>query len=117
MLEPHAIEAVLNGPSAQLERGLYTTASPRLGVIFVQSQVYTSLRLLAWPSPDTLSTQSSTLTMPSPFHQKYSSQSHKVFGDNTVPAMPEAPKDDAQRRGSDSSITEPSSPDARRRVR
>lgn len=55
--------------------------------------------------------------MPSPFHQKYSSQSHKVFGDNTVPAMPEAPKDDAQRRGSDSSMTEPSSPDARRRVR
>ncbi|KAF3009840.1 hypothetical protein E8E13_010429 [Curvularia kusanoi] len=29
--------------------------------------------------------------------------------------MPEAPKDDAQRRGSDSSMTEPSSPDARRR--
>ncbi|KAJ4370120.1 hypothetical protein N0V86_008856 [Didymella sp. IMI 355093] len=53
--------------------------------------------------------------MPSPFHQKYSSQSHKVFGDNTVPAMPEAPQDDAQRRGSDSSMTEPSSPDARRR--
>jgi hypothetical protein len=36
--------------------------------------------------------------MPSPFHQKYSSQSHKVFGDNTVPAMPEAPKQDAERR-------------------
>lgn len=54
--------------------------------------------------------------MPSPFHQKYSSQSHKVFGDNTVPAMPEVPKDDAQRRGSDASMTEPSSPSARRRV-
>ncbi|KAJ4987646.1 hypothetical protein SVAN01_06813 [Stagonosporopsis vannaccii] len=53
--------------------------------------------------------------MPSPFHQKYSSQSHKVFGDNTVPAMPEVPKDDAQRRGSDASMTEPSSPNARRR--
>ncbi|KAF3047147.1 hypothetical protein E8E12_011469 [Didymella heteroderae] len=47
--------------------------------------------------------------MPSPFHQKYSSQSY------VVPAMPEAPKDDAQRRGSDSSMNEPSSPDARRR--
>jgi hypothetical protein len=55
--------------------------------------------------------------MPSPFHQKYSSQSHKIFGDNSaVPAMPEAPKEDAQRRGSDSSMTEPSSPDGRRRV-
>jgi|SRR5690242_4627213 len=54
--------------------------------------------------------------MPSPFHQKYSSQSHKVFGDSTVPAMPEVPKDDAQRRGSDASMTEPSSPNARRRV-
>lgn len=55
--------------------------------------------------------------MPSPFHQKYSSQSHKVFGDNSaIPAMPEAPKEDAQRRGSDSSMTEPSSPDGRRRV-
>ncbi|KAH7092227.1 hypothetical protein FB567DRAFT_234351 [Paraphoma chrysanthemicola] len=55
--------------------------------------------------------------MPSPFHQKYSSQSHKVFGDNTVPAMPEAPKQDNERRGSDSSITSgPSSPtDGRRR--
>ncbi|KAF2628395.1 hypothetical protein BU25DRAFT_490542 [Macroventuria anomochaeta] len=29
--------------------------------------------------------------------------------------MPEGPKDDAQRRGSDSSMTEPSSPDGRRR--
>ncbi|KAJ4322986.1 hypothetical protein N0V94_002141 [Neodidymelliopsis sp. IMI 364377] len=53
--------------------------------------------------------------MPSPFHQKYSSQSHKVFGDNTIPAMPEGPKQDAERRGSDSSMTEPSSPDGRRR--
>ncbi|KAF9692962.1 hypothetical protein EKO04_009193 [Ascochyta lentis] len=53
--------------------------------------------------------------MPSPFHQKYSSQSHKAFGDSTVPAMPEAPKEDAQRRGSDGSMAEPSSPDGRRR--
>ncbi|KAL6708622.1 hypothetical protein ACN47E_002603 [Coniothyrium glycines] len=53
--------------------------------------------------------------MPSPFHQKYSSQSHKVFGDNTVPAMPEGPKQDVDRRGSDASITTPSSPDGRRR--
>ena len=56
--------------------------------------------------------------MPSPFHQKYSSQSHKVFGDNTVPAMPEAPKQDAERRASDSSMaSDGASPDARRRVR
>merc|ERR1712070_387833 len=54
-------------------------------------------------------------TMPSPFHQKYSSQSHKMFGDNAVPAMPDAPKDDAQRRGSDSSMAESSYQDARRR--
>ncbi|XPT01794.1 hypothetical protein M3J09_010923 [Ascochyta lentis] len=53
--------------------------------------------------------------MPSPFHQKYSSQSHKAFGDSTVPAMPEAPKEDAQRRGSGGSMAEPSSPDGRRR--
>ncbi|KAF2028668.1 hypothetical protein EK21DRAFT_69404 [Setomelanomma holmii] len=55
--------------------------------------------------------------MPSPFHQKYSSQSHKVFGDNTVPAMPEAPKQDNDRRASDSSMNSgPSSPtDGRRR--
>ena len=45
--------------------------------------------------------------MPSPFHQKYSSQSHKVFGDDSTPAMPEAPKQDADRRGSDSSMAEP----------
>jgi hypothetical protein len=57
-------------------------------------------------TPDPYST-----VMPSPFHQKYSSQSY------VVPAMPEAPKEDAQRRGSDSSMNEPSSPDARRRVR
>lgn len=43
--------------------------------------------------------------MPSPFHQKYSTQSHKVFGDNTVPAMPEGPKQDTDRRASDSSIS------------
>ena len=40
-----------------------------------------------------------------------------MFGDNAVPAMPDAPKDDAQRRGSDSSITETTYQDARRRVR
>ncbi|KAF1945954.1 hypothetical protein EJ02DRAFT_337507 [Clathrospora elynae] len=51
--------------------------------------------------------------MPSPFHQKYSSQNHKLFGDNTTPAMPEGPKQDVDRRGSDSSII--SNPDARRR--
>lgn len=55
--------------------------------------------------------------MPSPFHQKYSSQTHKVFGDNTTPAMPEGPKQDADRRASDSSIgSGPSSPTERRRV-
>ncbi|KAH7386108.1 hypothetical protein BKA66DRAFT_569409 [Pyrenochaeta sp. MPI-SDFR-AT-0127] len=53
--------------------------------------------------------------MPSPFHQKYSSQSHRVFGDNTTPAMPEGPKQDADRRTSDSSMTSPTSPDGRRR--
>ncbi|OAK95603.1 hypothetical protein IQ06DRAFT_258868 [Phaeosphaeriaceae sp. SRC1lsM3a] len=55
--------------------------------------------------------------MPSPFHQKYSSQSHKVFGDNTVPNMPEGPKQEADRRASDSSMSSgPSSPvDGRRR--
>ncbi|KAF2250909.1 hypothetical protein BU26DRAFT_503517 [Trematosphaeria pertusa] len=54
--------------------------------------------------------------MPSPFHQKYSSQTHKVFGDNTTPAMPEGPKQDADRRASDSSIgSGPSSPTERRR--
>jgi hypothetical protein len=51
--------------------------------------------------------QTQLSAMPSPFHQKYSSQSHKAFGDNTTPAMPEAPKQDAERRGSDSSTTEP----------
>jgi hypothetical protein len=55
--------------------------------------------------------------MPSPFHQKYSSQSHKVFGDNPVPIMPEAPKQAADRRASDASMTDtPPSPDHRRRV-
>ncbi|KAH8722738.1 hypothetical protein GQ44DRAFT_621988 [Phaeosphaeriaceae sp. PMI808] len=55
--------------------------------------------------------------MPSPIHQKYSSQTHRFFGDNTVPAMPEAPKQEADRRASDSSTTSnPSSPtDSRRR--
>jgi hypothetical protein len=55
--------------------------------------------------------------MPSPFQQKYSSQSHKVFGDSPVPIMPEAPKQDADRRASDASMTDtPPSPDTRRRV-
>ncbi|KAF2452182.1 hypothetical protein P171DRAFT_426560 [Karstenula rhodostoma CBS 690.94] len=54
--------------------------------------------------------------MPSPFHQKYSSQTHKAFGDNTVPIMPTAPKQDADRRPSDSSITSNSgSPTSERR--
>ncbi|KAI8943127.1 hypothetical protein NX059_001158 [Plenodomus lindquistii] len=53
--------------------------------------------------------------MPSPFHQKYSSQSHKVFGDNTVPAMPEGPKQDADRRASDSSISSQTYDSSRRR--
>ncbi|KAF1966314.1 hypothetical protein BU23DRAFT_486935 [Bimuria novae-zelandiae CBS 107.79] len=54
--------------------------------------------------------------MPSPFHQKYSSQTHKIFGDNTVPDMPSAPKQDAERRASDSSVTSnPGSPTERRR--
>lgn len=49
--------------------------------------------------------------------QKYSSQTHKIFGDNTVPAMPEGPKQEADRRASDSSTTSASSPTERRRVR
>ncbi|RMZ70481.1 conidiation-specific expression [Pyrenophora seminiperda CCB06] len=53
--------------------------------------------------------------MPSPFQQKYSSQNHKVFGDNTTPAMPEGPKQDAERRSSESSIGSAPSPDGRRR--
>lgn len=53
--------------------------------------------------------------MPSPFQQKYSSQNHKVFGDNTTPAMPEAPKQEADRRSSESSVGS-SSYDGRRRV-
>jgi hypothetical protein len=51
-----------------------------------------------------------------PFQQKYSSQSHKNYNDNVVPAMPEGPKQDNDRRGSDSSISEASSPTGRRRV-
>jgi hypothetical protein len=55
-------------------------------------------------------------TMPSPFQQKYSSQSHKVFGDNPVPDMPAGPKETADRRSSDSSMSSASgSPDGRRR--
>ncbi|KAL5119887.1 hypothetical protein ACEQ8H_002249 [Pleosporales sp. CAS-2024a] len=54
--------------------------------------------------------------MPSPVHQKYSSQSHKIFGDNPVPDMPQAPKQDAERRASDSSMNSTSgSFDGRRR--
>ena len=52
--------------------------------------------------------------MPSPFQQKYSTQSHKVFGDNTTPAMPEAPTQEADRRSSESSVGS-SSYDGRRR--
>ncbi|KAF1962359.1 hypothetical protein CC80DRAFT_512576 [Byssothecium circinans] len=54
--------------------------------------------------------------MPSPFHQKYSTQNHKFFGDNTMPVMPEGPKQDAERRESNASIgSNPSSPTERRR--
>ncbi|KNG45477.1 hypothetical protein DDE82_008468 [Stemphylium lycopersici] len=53
--------------------------------------------------------------MPSPVHQKYSSQSHKIFGDNTTPAMPEAPKQEADRRSSVSSVGSGSYPEGRRR--
>ncbi|KAF2740229.1 hypothetical protein EJ04DRAFT_548693 [Polyplosphaeria fusca] len=54
--------------------------------------------------------------MPSPFHQKYSTQSHRIFGDNTAPSMPEGPKQDNERRTSDSSIgSGPSSPNERRK--
>jgi hypothetical protein len=59
---------------------------------------------------------SQTSTMPSPFQQKYSSQSHKVFGDNPVPDMRAGPKETADRRSSDSSMNSASgSPDGRRR--
>jgi hypothetical protein len=59
---------------------------------------------------------SQTSTMPSPFQQKYSSQSHKVFGDSPVPDMPAGPKETADRRASDSSMSSASgSPDGRRR--
>ncbi|PVI04704.1 hypothetical protein DM02DRAFT_501426, partial [Periconia macrospinosa] len=33
-----------------------------------------------------------------------SSQSHRVFGDNTMPSMPEGPKQDTERRASDASV-------------
>ncbi|KAF2796010.1 hypothetical protein K505DRAFT_416081 [Melanomma pulvis-pyrius CBS 109.77] len=53
--------------------------------------------------------------MPSPFHQKYSSQNHKFYGDNTAVSMPEGPKEDADRRASDASIgSNPPSPTDRR---
>ncbi|KAF2658621.1 hypothetical protein K491DRAFT_592587 [Lophiostoma macrostomum CBS 122681] len=54
--------------------------------------------------------------MPSnPFQQKYSSQSHKFFGEHTMPAMPEGAKDNAERRGSDSSVGSAPSPSNDRR--
>jgi hypothetical protein len=58
---------------------------------------------------------SKPVAMPSPFHQKYSSQNHKVFGESTFVAMPEGPKQDADRRGSEASIgSNPSTADRRR---
>ncbi|KAF2643847.1 hypothetical protein P280DRAFT_392899 [Massarina eburnea CBS 473.64] len=53
--------------------------------------------------------------MPSPFHQKYSSQNHKYFGENTTPSMPEGPKQDAERRESNASIGSTPSTAERRR--
>ncbi|KAF2470218.1 uncharacterized protein BDR25DRAFT_288010 [Lindgomyces ingoldianus] len=54
--------------------------------------------------------------MPSPFHQKYSSQNHRFFGSDPTPAMPEGPKQETDRRASDASIgPPPSSPTERRR--
>lgn len=53
--------------------------------------------------------------MPSPFHQKYSSQNHKIFNDNTVPAMPEGPKQDNDRRASESSFSSQTYDNRRRR--
>ncbi|KAF2867605.1 hypothetical protein BDV95DRAFT_610522 [Massariosphaeria phaeospora] len=55
--------------------------------------------------------------MPSPFHQKYSSQNHKWQGDNTVPVMADEPKQQSQRRPSDTSVDSDSqlSPTERRR--
>ncbi|KAF1835174.1 hypothetical protein BDW02DRAFT_470609, partial [Decorospora gaudefroyi] len=44
-----------------------------------------------------------------------SSQGHKAFGDNTVPDMPDAPKENADRRASDASVGSASPTDGRRR--
>ncbi|KAF2743401.1 hypothetical protein M011DRAFT_220568 [Sporormia fimetaria CBS 119925] len=54
--------------------------------------------------------------MPSPFHQKYSSQTHKVF---TTPSLPGANIQQTERRESDASTSSmssspPSSPERRR---
>ncbi|KAF2201570.1 hypothetical protein GQ43DRAFT_31305 [Delitschia confertaspora ATCC 74209] len=55
--------------------------------------------------------------MPFSVHQKYSSQSHRVYGG--TPTMPEAPKQDQERRASDasasSSTSHSSSPKDQRR--
>jgi hypothetical protein len=56
--------------------------------------------------------------MPSPFHQKYASQTHKYFAGkyDTMPSIPDAPNKDAERRESDaSSVDAPASPTDRRR--
>ncbi|KAF2269848.1 hypothetical protein CC78DRAFT_574721 [Lojkania enalia] len=54
--------------------------------------------------------------MPSPFHQKYATQSHRVFGQDTTTAMPEAPKQDSMRRSSEASVgSSNESPTERRR--
>ena len=69
------------------------------------------------PSPQPNSTTfvlSSKMT--SPFHQKYSTQTHKIFGNDPTPAMPEAPKQDNERRSSDASVGSDSSFNGRRRV-
>lgn len=41
--------------------------------------------------------------MSSPISQKLSSQANKAFGENATPAMPDAPKQDVERRASDAS--------------
>ncbi|KAF2181996.1 hypothetical protein K469DRAFT_713055 [Zopfia rhizophila CBS 207.26] len=54
--------------------------------------------------------------MPSPFHQKYSSQHHKLFGADTTHTMPDAPNKHPDRRASDASVgSPPTSPTERRR--
>merc|ERR1712007_49461 len=39
------------------------------------------------------------------FHQKYSSQTHKVYEDYITPSMPQGPKEDNERRTSDASTS------------